>query len=173
MQKQIKRKFWKRIKGKVGIYQWAHLESSKIYIGFSVDLSKRFNNYFDKSNLKRTDNYISKALLLHRYSAFSLSILKLIDISGLSKEEARKLILERKNSYLKIIFSKEDLNIYNLNPNASSRLEANLSEETKALISKSLAGNTPTKETLAKLSKAKTGKITQCTANIIPLKLKL
>jgi excinuclease UvrABC nuclease subunit len=31
----------KNIKSKAGIYMWTNLESSMIYIGFAVDLSKR------------------------------------------------------------------------------------------------------------------------------------
>lgn len=45
--------------------------------------------------------YIYNALKHHVYSAFSLWILEYIDISNLSKEEVRKLILERENYYLK------------------------------------------------------------------------
>jgi hypothetical protein len=46
------------------------------------------------------NNYISKALIFHSYSEFFLTILEYIDISNLSKEEARKLILLREQHYI-------------------------------------------------------------------------
>ena len=48
--------------------------------------------------------YICKALLYYRYSAFTLSILEYIDISNLSKEETRKLILSREQFYIDFLF---------------------------------------------------------------------
>jgi len=85
-------------KEKAGISQWEHKESGKSYIGSSFDLSKRLKNYYKISFISsksRGNSYIYNAILLHGYSNFSISILEYIDISNLSKEEARKLILER------------------------------------------------------------------------------
>jgi len=44
--------------------------------------------------------YIYNALRNHGYSAFSLTILEYIDVTNLSKEESRKLILEKEQFYL-------------------------------------------------------------------------
>jgi len=82
-------------KEKAGIYLWTHLGSGKMYVGSAVDLSRRLKNYYSTYKLKRANNYICNALNHHKYSAFSLSILEYIDITNLSLEEARKLILER------------------------------------------------------------------------------
>jgi len=87
-------------KGKSGIYLWTHKETGKIYVGSAVDLSNRLSKYFSPLDLKRIDNYISRALLHHTYSTFTLSILEYIDISNLSKEETKKLILEREQFYI-------------------------------------------------------------------------
>jgi len=87
-------------KGKTGIYQWTHLKSSKRYIGSAVDLSKRLMYYYNKNYLNRDKNmYICNAIITHTYSAFSLSILEYINIKSLSKEDARKLILDREQHY--------------------------------------------------------------------------
>jgi len=43
---------------------------------------------------------ICNSLGNYGYSAFSLSILEYVDISGLSKEQARKLILEREQHFI-------------------------------------------------------------------------
>jgi GIY-YIG catalytic domain len=69
-------------KGKAGIYQWTHKESGEIYIGSAVDLTKRLKDYFSPAKLKEANNYISRAILHHTHSAFSLSILEYIDISN-------------------------------------------------------------------------------------------
>lgn len=82
-------------KGKAGIYQWKHNESNKIYIGSAIDLSKRLNNYYISSYLTRPGkSYIYNALINYGYSTFSLSILEYLDITNLSKNEARKLLIE-------------------------------------------------------------------------------
>lgn len=97
----------------------------KRYIGSAVDLSKRLKSYYSPSHLKRVDNYICRALLLHGYSSFSLTILEFIDITNLSKSEAKKLILEREQSYL------DSLQLeYNILKIAGSRLGHKLSEQT-------------------------------------------
>jgi hypothetical protein len=110
-------------KGKAGIYQWKHKESGKINIGSAFDLYKRFRNYYSKSYLTRFSNsYINRALLLHGYSAFSLSILEIIDLTNLSKEEARKLLLSREQYFLDCIFSVDEPNTYNILKVAGSSL---------------------------------------------------
>ena len=119
-------------KGKTGIYLWTHKESGKIYIGSAVDLSNRLKNYFNKSYINQNKNmYINKALLCHGYSSFSLTILEYIDISNLSKENARKLILEREQYYIDSLFPH-----YDINPTAGSRLGSQHTEETKSFMKK-------------------------------------
>lgn len=127
---------------KAGIYMWTHIESEKFYIGSAEDLSKRFKNYFNKSYLDNSKSmYISRALLLHKYPAFSLAIVEYIDIFNLSKEAARELILLREQYYLDLIFSEDEPNSYNILKRAESRL-----------------GKTHSTETIEKMSEAKTGK---------------
>src|SRR5690606_13201914 len=129
-------------KGKTRIYQWTHIESNKTYIGSAVDLSKRFKNYFNKNYLNRFKKmYICNALLHHGYSAFSLSIVENIDISNLSKEEARQLILSREQHYLNSI-----LPGYNILPTAGSLLGFYHSSETKAKMSEAKKGITRSEE---------------------------
>jgi hypothetical protein len=88
------------LKGKAGIYQWKHNESGQIYIGSAVDLSKRLSRYYSSLELKRVDNYISRAIILYSHSAFSITILEYIDISNKSKDEGKALALEREQHYL-------------------------------------------------------------------------
>jgi group I intron endonuclease len=123
-------------KGKTGIYLWTHKESGKRYIGSAFDLSSRLGNYFNKTYLKKFKTvYIYNALLHHGYSAFSLSILELIDISNLSKEEARKIILEREQVYLDLIFKEAEPNTFNILKVAGSLLGYQHTEESLAKMS--------------------------------------
>jgi group I intron endonuclease len=139
-------------KGKAGIYLWKHNESGKKYVGSAVNLSRRLRTYYIPSELKRIDNYISRAIILHNHSAFSLAILEHIDISNLSKENARKLILEREQYYIDS-FNPE----YNILLIAGSTLGFIHTVETKTLISKARKGKFSSAETKAKLREAKTG----------------
>src|SRR5690606_21190396 len=112
--------------GKAGIYLWTHKESGKKYIGSAVDLSKRLSKYYSPLELKVADNYISRAIICHSHSAFSLSILEYINISNLSKEKARELILSREQYYIDSLTPE-----YNISPIAGNCLGIKHSEETK------------------------------------------
>lgn len=149
-------------KGKCGIYMWTHNESGRIYIGSAADLSKRLKVYFNINFLNRYKSmYIYKALLLHGYSSFSLTIIEYIDISSLSKDEARELILEREQYYFDLGFSGDKPNIYNILKIAGSSLGFNHSKESLAKISgenNHMFGKTHTTETKNKMSLALTGR---------------
>jgi hypothetical protein len=112
--------------------------------------------------------HICNALKEHGYSTFSLSIIEYINITDLSLDKARKLILEREQYYLDLIFSEDKPNTYNILKQAGSLLGFIHSSETKALMSEALSGEknprgflgkTHSAETLAKMSASLTGKI--------------
>jgi len=124
------------VKGKAGIYMWTHKETGKSYVGSAIDLSKRLSNYYSIGYLTRYSNsIICNALYHHGYSKFSLTILEYIDISNLSKLEAKKLILEREQFYIDTL--KPDYNILKIAGN--------------------LLGFKHSKEALSKMSLAKSG----------------
>jgi len=126
-----------------------------IYIGQSVDISKRFRNYFNLSYIKSKSSFIiSRALIKYGYSNFSVTILEYYDKSDL---------IIREQYY----FNKLNPQYNILKISGSSRYFKH-SEETKTKISKSLKGiykkeksalfgHTHTKETrkLMSLKKAK------------------
>jgi group I intron endonuclease len=125
-------------KNKAGIYQWIHLESGKRYVGSAVDLTKRFRCYYSKTYLTRSSkSYINNALIKFGYSAFSLTIIEHINISDLSLEQARNLILSREQYYIDS-FKPE----YNINPIAGSRLGPAQAGETKSLMSRPISDKT-------------------------------
>lgn len=121
-------------KGKAGIYQWTHKDSNKRYVDSAVDLSKRLSHYLNKSYLtKYKSMYIYKALLLHDYSLFSLTIFEYIDIFHLSKEDSRKLILEWKQLYIDSLVPE-----YNINSIAGSGLDSIQTEKTKEKLNQAM-----------------------------------
>jgi group I intron endonuclease len=128
-------------KNKTGIYMWTHKESGKFYIDSAVDLSKRFQNYYSLSHLKQVDNYIARALLFHGYEAFSPTPLGHIDISNLSKEKARKVILKREQHYFdNMLFLEPKPETYNILQTAGSLLGFSHPPESRAKMSEGRKG---------------------------------
>jgi GIY-YIG catalytic domain len=59
-------------KGFSGIYKFTNKINGKIYVGSAEDLRIRFKRYFNRNYLKTNNRLISRALLKHGYSNFSL-----------------------------------------------------------------------------------------------------
>jgi group I intron endonuclease len=152
-----KSKFLKDNKGRAAIYMWTHKESGKRYVGSAVNLSDRMYQYFSLSWLKQVDSYISRAIIFHTHSAFSLSILEYVDVSNLDKEDARKLILSREQHFLDLLFSEDKPNTYNILKVAGSLLGFKHSEESIVKMRETRLGVPKTEVTKIKMSEAKTG----------------
>uniref|UniRef100_UPI0030E0E404 hypothetical protein n=1 Tax=Dematophora necatrix TaxID=2751867 RepID=UPI0030E0E404 len=72
-----KEKIVKENQNKSGVYRWTSLSTKYAYIGSSVNLGRRFKDYYSYSFLTRNKNMIiSKAILKYGYSNFSLEILE-------------------------------------------------------------------------------------------------
>lgn len=113
--------------GKSGVYMLTNKLTGDIYVGQSMDISKRLKNYFNVSYIKSKKGFrISRALIKYGYSNFSLTILEYCNVSDL---------LVREQYY----FDKLEPQ-YNILKIAGSSLGFNHSEETKAKISKALKG---------------------------------
>jgi len=143
-------------KDKAGIYLWTHKESGKQYVGSSINLRNRFRSYYSinyLNHIKNRNMIITKVLLKYGYSAFSLSILEYINITGLSKEEQKKLILGREQYYLDLMKSED----YNVLKTAGSTLGFKHREESLLKISKAKTGSIHTEETKTKMSINKAG----------------
>lgn len=123
----MKKQIIKDNKNKSGIYKWTNKLTNDIYVGQSIDLSKRFIKYFSLSYLKdRNTLVISRALIKYGYSNFSLEVLEYCDIANLN---------EREQYYFDKLNPK-----YNTMKIAGSSSGHKLTEETRAKISKALKG---------------------------------
>jgi len=109
---------------KSGIYRWTNKISGKSYIGSSVNLSKRLNNYYNYKILADPKNnmLIYKALLKYGYSNFILEILEYCE---------RSLLIEREQYYFDLLKPE-----YNILQKAGSTLGFKHSEETEVPLSK-------------------------------------
>lgn len=127
-------------RNKAGVYRWTNKENGKIYIGSSINLANRLNQYYGK-RLKslKTISLIYLAILKHGHKSFTLEILEYC-----SKQES----IEREQYYMDL-FKPE----YNILTIAGSPLGRKLSIETRAKIAKSKLGSTHTEETKALMSK--------------------
>jgi len=117
----------KENKGKSGIYMLTNKLTNDIYIGQSVDISKRFRNYFNLNYIKSKGSFIiSRALIKYGYYNFSVTILEYCDKYDL---------IIREQYY----FNKLNPQ-YNILKISGSSRDFKHSEETKTKISKSLKG---------------------------------
>ena len=72
-------------KSKSGIYKFTNKLNGNFYIGSSVNLSRRFTNYFSLSYISKIKSNltISRALIKYGYSNFELEILEYCEVSNL------------------------------------------------------------------------------------------
>lgn len=79
----------KQNRDKSGIYRWICKETGKSYVGSSVNLSKRFNQYYNYNHIAdpKRNMLIYRALLKYGYSMHSLEILEYCDKSSLIQRE--------------------------------------------------------------------------------------
>ena len=75
-------------KGKIGIYLWINKVNGKKYVGSSINLKRRFLEYYNINRLTRGKSMaINRSLLRYGFSKFSLHILEFCDIKNLMIRE--------------------------------------------------------------------------------------
>jgi group I intron endonuclease len=129
----------KFLNGKSGIYKWTNSLNGKSYVGSSISLHRRIQEYFNPERslreLKRGESMLYKSLMKYGYLNFTLEILEVLDIAELSSVEARLLLLTREQHYIDLIDPE-----YNILKVAGSNLGAKMSPETREKISKAKLG---------------------------------
>ena len=82
-------------KNKSGVYRWLNLLTGKSYIGSSVNLTKRFYDYYNLSHLdkRKKNSIIYSSLLKNGHSNFKLEILEYCDKSIVREKEINYIIL--------------------------------------------------------------------------------
>jgi len=138
-------------KGKLGVYRWVNKTNGKTYVGSSVNLSRRFAEYYRKSYISDTSRNmaIHIALLKYGYYNFQLEILEYCDTS---------LLLVREQFYLDLLQPE-----YNILQTAGSSLGYLHSEESKRKMREApnpgrfTKGQKHSEETKRKMSEARLG----------------
>lgn len=130
----------KQNKSKSGIYRWVNVINNKNYIGSSVNLGRRFKEYYNYSHISKVKrNFpIHSALLKYGYSSFKLEILEYCESNTLIKRE---------QYYLDNLKPE-----YNVLKKAGSVLGFKHSEYTKKLFSITRIGRLCSETTRLKLS---------------------
>ena len=103
---------------RVVIYQWTNLINGDIYIGSASTGSTRLLSYFNPSVLMR-NLPIYNSLRKYGHNNFCLAILE--DLGSL-QQKSKKVILEREQYYLDILFTKYLDRKLNLSPTAGTTL---------------------------------------------------
>ncbi len=129
----------KENRGRSGVYIWVNKITGKSYVGSSVNLGKRFINYYNYNHLSdpKCNMLIYKALLKYGYSNFKLEILEYCD---------RANVLDREDYYLKLVKPE-----YNILEKAGSSFGYKHTEETKDKMKARAIGRIFSAETRAKL----------------------
>ena len=113
---------------KSGIYLIRNLKNNKYYVGSSIDIRRRFKEYFNVNHLLRRGKLpICAALSKYGYSTFSVEIIEYCDIP---------ILLEREQFYLDLL--KPQYNILKIAGSLTGFLH---SKETKNKLSYLLKGN--------------------------------
>ena len=150
-------------KGKTGIYCWIHIETGKKYVGSSVDLFRRFMQYYNIKYITRTSksSYICRALLKYGYSAFRLEILEYCEASFLIMRE--QYYIDTINPEFNILKVAGSFFGYKHSPNSLKKMSdiaKNRSEDTITKLREAALGRTYThkEETKKKLREIMLGK---------------
>lgn len=79
----------KENKGKSGVYRWINNVNGNTYIGSSVNLGRRFRNYFSFNYITDTkcNMLIHKALIKYGYSNFTLEVLEYCELNVVISRE--------------------------------------------------------------------------------------
>ena len=126
--------------GKSGVYRWINVINNKIYIGSSLNLGRRFKQYYNYDYITKPKRNvpIHYALLKYGYSNFKLEILEYCVISSL---------LEREQYYMNLLKPE-----YNVLKTAGSMLGFKHSEATIKLFRSTRSGRKFSEATRLKLS---------------------
>lgn len=134
---------------KTGIYMWTNNINGKKYIGSSVNLKRRFLEYYNVNRLLISNSMpINTALLKYGYHNFSLTILEFCDISDL---------MAREKHYFNIYSPEYNILKYPGSPNRGSGWKH--SESTLELMRISAIKRSKSLEYLSKLSAAQKSSI--------------
>lgn len=150
-------------KNKSGVYCWTNTESNAKYVGSSVDLCRRFRQYYNINYITRASksSLICRALLKHGYSKFKLEILEYCAPEECIKREQSYIdTLNPEYNVLKVAGSLFGYKHTIESLQKMSEIAKNRSEETIAKLREAALGKTykHTEETKRKISETMLGR---------------
>ena len=144
----LKKRIIKENRGKAGIYRWINNINGKSYVGSSINLTIRFNVYFNNNRLETGSGYrmaIYQAISKYGLNNFTLEILEYCD---------KNITIEREQFYLDKLKPE-----YNLLMKAGSIFGFKHSLLSRKKLSNLASGRLVSKETREKISEALSGRI--------------
>jgi len=124
---------------KSGVYCWTNKVNGKTYVGSSINLGPRLQQYYGKNLENNKTSLICKAILKYGHKNFTLEILEYC---------SKKSTIEREQYYFDLLKP-----IYNILTVAGSPLGRRLPLETRIKMAKIKLGTTHSEETKALMSK--------------------
>lgn len=133
------------------IYSIRCLVNGRVYVGSTVDWSKRERKHrWHLKQGKHHSRHLQRAWDKHGPDAFEWCILERVPIDGLTKSEAKRIVIAREQHHIDILDSVQKG--FNLCPKADSPLGVKRSEEDRVKNSVSHRGIKRSDETRARMS---------------------
>jgi group I intron endonuclease len=142
---------------KAGIYKLTCVINNKIYIGKSINLSKRI--YYHKGCDKRgsiNNGHLQRAIIKYGWNTFVVEILEVFD--NFNKLKDNDFLLKRESYYINLYESTDISKGYNTCAFSTDRTGIPHSEETRAKIGIANLGRKISPETREKMRQSKLGK---------------
>lgn len=139
-----------------GIYKVTHNNSGKVYIGKSVDMSRRIVAHKNCKVGAKKRSYFHQAIMKYGWESFSVDVLE--SFPNLDKAKDNEMLLQREAFYIKQYNSTDKKFGYNLCEYSNDGTGKPLSEEHKNKIRIANTGRVFPKEFGEKIRKLKLGK---------------
>jgi group I intron endonuclease len=139
-----------------GIYKLICNNNGKVYIGKTVNLSKRLNSHKNCANSNKNKYRLQNAIVKHGWENFSVEILEIFE--NFNRVEDNDILLAKESEYIKLFNSTNNDSGYNLCVYSTDTSGKKLSDDHKEKIKKSLLGRTFSEEHKEKIRQANLGK---------------
>jgi len=140
-----------------GIYKFTNKHNNKVYIGKSVDLSKRLIIHKNTRLKSRRQTYFEHAIIKYGWDSFTLDILETFPEFDKKREEDKIFLLKRESYYISEYKSTDKAYGYNLCEYSNDNTGRSLTEEHKEKIRIANTGKKMSLESIEKTRAAHLG----------------
>lgn len=138
-----------------GIYKLTCIDTGKIYIGKSINISSRIKSHKDVEKQSKGAYHLQHAIIKYGWNAFTVEILEIFE--NFDKNKDNDTLLQRESYYIELLDSTNQEKGYNRCKYSTDRTGIPLSDETKIKIGNANRGRIPSDETREKYRQAQLG----------------